>query len=353
MNGFKGLSYLRYQEDRLKQFLNNNTGMKVLIEVDFSIITKGGGEDADSTERPPFIKFRSRRYEILNTDDVLDVLTNMTQDIIRQIHSSYLQKSGLKIDKINKITIHYDKYNPTRAGSYIELPKWVSSKKACINIKNEDNKCFKYCVQCSVFKIYEKDNPERMRHYNKLNDTIINWGSMKFPCSRKDIDRFEEDNNGLISINVYKILNNHTITDRITKVQNAEYEIHLLMIENENNHHYVLIKDLSKLVGCQYNKHKAKKQICPHCLKGFQSIDTLKKHIDRGCLAIEGQRIEMPKKGDTIYFKNNNRKFKAPYVMYADFECLTTEYQPPMSKPIDPNTSYTENTNNINHVGTR
>ena len=99
------------------------------------------------------------------------------------------------------------------------------------------------------FKICEKDNPERMRHYNKLNGTIINWGSMKFPCSRKDIDRFEEDNNGLISINVYKMLNEHTITDRITKVQNAKHEIHLLMIEQEDKFHYVLIKDLSKLIG--------------------------------------------------------------------------------------------------------
>ena len=31
MKGFRGSSYLKYQEDRLKQFLNNNTGMKVLI----------------------------------------------------------------------------------------------------------------------------------------------------------------------------------------------------------------------------------------------------------------------------------------------------------------------------------
>ena len=68
----------------------------------------------------------------------------------------------------------------------------------------------------------------------------------------------------------------------------------------------------------------------------------IKTHIEYGCLAIEGQRIEMPKKGDTIYFKNKLRKFKAPYVSYADFECLTTVYRPSMSKPIDPNKSYTE-----------
>ena len=28
LKGLKGLSYLKYQEDRLKQFLNTNTGMK-------------------------------------------------------------------------------------------------------------------------------------------------------------------------------------------------------------------------------------------------------------------------------------------------------------------------------------
>ena len=82
------------------------------------------------------------------------------------------------------------------------------------------------------------------------------------------------------------------------------------MVEKENNHHYVLIKDLSKLVGCQYNKNTKKKQICPHCLRGFQSIDALTKHFDRGCLAIEGQKIQMPKKGDTIHFKRNSESLK-------------------------------------------
>ena len=50
----------------------------------------------------------------------------------------------------------------------------------------------------------------------------------------------------------------------------------------------------------------------------------------------------MPKEGDTIHFKHHTRKFEAPFVMHADFECLTTAYRPSMSKPIDPNTSYTE-----------
>jgi hypothetical protein len=331
LKGLKGLSYLRYQEDRLKQFLNKNTGMKILIHVEAL------------TDEGDTVKFKSRRFEVLNTEDIIDAMTKVANDIETQIEVSQLSKSNIIIEKINKITVNYDKYNPTRAGSYIELPKWISLKKACINIKNEDHKCFKYCVQCSVFKIYEKDNPNRMIHYKNLKDNIINWECMKYPCSRTDINRFEELNSGLIAVNVYKLFNETIITDRISKVKNAKHHIHLLMIEGANNkYHYVLIKDLSRLISNQYNKHNEKKQICPHCLRGFQSKDTLIKHIDRGCLAVEGQQIQMPKEGEQICFKNHSRKFKAPFVMYADFECLTSEYRPSMSKPIDPNKSYTE-----------
>ena len=123
MKGWKGLSYLKYQEDRLKQFLNNNTGMKVLIEVGFKV--GSGDDDADTIERQ-VIKFRSRRFEILNTDGISDVLIKMADDIQTQIVSSYLSSSGITLDRINKIRIHYDKYNPARAGSYIGLPKCVS-----------------------------------------------------------------------------------------------------------------------------------------------------------------------------------------------------------------------------------
>ena len=95
-------------------------------------------------------------------------------------------------------------------------------------------------------------------------------------------------------------------------------------------------------MGNQYNKNTKKKHMCPHCLKGFQSKDKLCNHIQKGCLVIGAQQIQMPKEGDTIHFKNHTRKFEAPFVMYADFECLTTVYRPSMSKPIDPNKSYTE-----------
>ena len=107
------------------------------------------------------------------------------------------------------------------------------------------------------FKIYEKDNPHRMTHYKNLRDNMFNWECMKCPRSRKDIDRFEELNSGLISVNLLKQFNEEerVIPDRTTKVKNARSHVNIYMVERESNkYHYALIKDLSPLMGNQYNK---------------------------------------------------------------------------------------------------
>ena len=90
------------------------------------------------------------------------MLSQMATDIELQMDKMELSESGLVIKQIEKIKFNYDKYNPTRGGRCLNLPKWVADKKACINIQNEDNKCFKYSIQCCICKVYEKDHPNRL-----------------------------------------------------------------------------------------------------------------------------------------------------------------------------------------------
>ena len=122
MRVFKVLSDLEYKGNRLKQFLHKNTRMKVFFQVDFKIITPDEKPDDDKPIRQ-VIKFRNRRFEVPNTDGIPATITKMTDGIGTQIGNSYLSSSYINLDKADKITIHYDKYHPTRAGSYIELPK--------------------------------------------------------------------------------------------------------------------------------------------------------------------------------------------------------------------------------------
>ena len=73
-----------------------------------------------------------------------NVLNQMASDVEHQAEVMEVSESGLVITQIDKLKFNYDKYNPTRGGKFIPLPKWVSNKKNCINIKNQDAKCFKY-----------------------------------------------------------------------------------------------------------------------------------------------------------------------------------------------------------------
>lgn len=158
LKGLKGLSHLKYQYEKLNTFLSNNPNMKILIAV-YVIFEEldDDGEVVGETVKD----MRSRRYEVHNSDDLQDTLNNTAADIELQIEQKQLHKSKFRIKGIDKIVINYDRYNPTRGGSYVELPKWIADKKACINIKNEDNKCAKYSIQCDVHKIHEKKTPRK------------------------------------------------------------------------------------------------------------------------------------------------------------------------------------------------
>jgi len=155
---------------------------------------------------------------------------------------------------------------------------------------------------------------------------------MKYPCCNNDIDKFEDKNNGLISINIYQEFNYNgkagISVHRRTKVINAKHHISLLKIEDDNGKtHYVYIKDYDKLIGQQTNKTTNKLFHCRYCQHGFIRQDLLDNHVKRGCLSVEGQSVKLPDKGDVIGFLNENRKFKCPYVVYGDFECLTEKIE--------------------------
>ena len=178
-----------------------------------------------------------------------------------------------------------------------------------------------------MFDIINKSNSQEMFHYNKLNDNILNWEGVKFPTGNKDIERFEENNSKLVSINVYEIddtLNEKKIIiDYRTKTRDAKHQINLLKIEINNNNHYVVIKSLSRLMNWQTNKNDQPKHYCHYCSHAFTRKDLLTKHYETGCMATHGQQFKLPKEGSYIEFEKYNTKLKCPFVVYGDFECIT------------------------------
>ena len=61
-----------------------------------------------------------------------------------------------------------------------------------------------------------------------------------------------------------------------------------------------------------------------HNQHGFKRQNLLYEHLERGCLAVEGQSVKLPRKGDDdIEFRNIARAFECPSVVYGDFASLT------------------------------
>ena len=316
VKGLNGLTYFPYQFERLKEYLEKHKGMKLNATVKISVV--------NIYDAMQDVIVRTRSYTIINSDELQVALKNMRNDIGVRISDMALYQSGLMIVKIQEIHMMLNKYNPTRAGKYINLPKWISLKNACINITNKDDKCFQFAIQCGYHKIYEKSHPENVYHYKKIEDGL-----------GFDIDKFEELNHN-VSVNVFEVDDEQEqiVISRKLKNKDAKCHVNLLRIDEDDSSHYVYIKDCSRLFNSQKSEFRNKSYLCKYCHNGFGTQELLNKHYEKGCMEVEGQQIEMPTPDAKLKFKHHFKKLRCPFVVYADFECLTEELQKPEDDEI-------------------
>ena len=87
--------------------------------------------------------------------------------------------SGWAIDRIWNHNISIYEYRPLRAKGYIKLPDWINNKLATINIKNNDDKCFVYCLARRFDKNPEKHHLERVSKHLKENVKQMKFDKLK------------------------------------------------------------------------------------------------------------------------------------------------------------------------------
>ena len=121
-------------------------------------------------------------------------------------------------------------------------------------------------------------------------------------------------------------------------------EINLLMVSEDGKNHYTSIKSLSRLLKSSNTKHKCKQHFCMNCLQGFTQESSRDQH-QVYCEDNESVRVEMPKQGSTIEFKDGQNQFKVPFIMYADFESILEPMGPVEPGSPNPNQPYTNDVN--------
>ena len=91
------------------------------------------------------------------SDNIEMMIGNETNEIIEELFDSLLQKyqkgleesmkgSELIFDSVDLLYYEFLKISLNRGGSYIDSPNWLKNKKATINPKNNNDKCFKYAI---------------------------------------------------------------------------------------------------------------------------------------------------------------------------------------------------------------
>ena len=77
-----------------------------------------------------------------------------------------MRGSEFVIDSVNSLYYKLHKISLNRGRSYKDSPNWLKNKKATINPKNNDDKCFQYAVAVALNHEQTKSHPERISNIN-------------------------------------------------------------------------------------------------------------------------------------------------------------------------------------------
>ena len=88
-----------------------------------------------------------------------------------------MRGSEFIFDSVDALYYNLNKVSLSRGGSYIDSPKRLKTKKATINPKSNDDKCFQYALTVALNYQNIKNNLERISKINRFID-ICNWKEM-------------------------------------------------------------------------------------------------------------------------------------------------------------------------------
>ena len=96
---------------------------------------------------------------------------------------------------------HLQKSSLRRGGSYIDFPRWLTNKRATINLKNKkDDNCFQYASTVALNYNEIQNYPERILNIQPFIDQY-NKKEIDFPSHWEDWKKFEQ-NNKTIALNI-------------------------------------------------------------------------------------------------------------------------------------------------------
>ena len=264
------------------------------------------------------VSFQSKSTAVLPADNRTEIINGHIAVLIERIEKFCSHGSGWTVEGVKSINIMITKLN-AGGGSFIKLPKRIKGKKSLLNIKSDDQKCLLWCLLAALHKVEKHSN--LVNSYREFESELDMTG-VTYPVSLQQIKRIEMQNGLAISVFAWDE------EEGFHPIQTTEAEgtyIPLLLLANEHNQHYVLIRSLSGLLS-KRTKHNGFTFYCQRCLHGFAKEENLKKHFEL-CKKFKVQRTELPR-DKYMEFKGYGKMIQLPLFVSADFECVLFKNEP-------------------------
>jgi len=164
------------------------------------------------------------------------LLNIMFNKILKEESEFVAKGSGWSLKTIDGLQLRTNILNPLRGLSYIPLPKHIQNKKAIINVKNKDMKCFKYAI-LSKYDNRQNKSVFSSKYFKTLEKkSKLNFSCISFPTPLKEIKIFERINN--VSVNVFGLDDEGFVypvyLNSCEKIKNFD----LFLFENGISSHY-------------------------------------------------------------------------------------------------------------------
>jgi hypothetical protein len=221
------------------------------------------------------VYFKSKTGTVTNFEDIESTAAANQEMILSRIDTFQNMGSNRRIMNLESHYVNIAMYKPLKGNSYMKLPEDISNPKSgLINIRNDDAKCFMCCHM--RHDIPKKNNATYLTKKDREHEDDLDYEGIEFPVKVSDIGKIEKKNKINITVLGYKGKKKF-YPIRMSK---EEYEDHmelLLLGDGKGGIHYVLIKDVNRLL-CSVTKNKTKKHVCLNCFHNCESEESLANH---------------------------------------------------------------------------
>ena len=203
INDHKAHGLVRYHSGNKAWLEEASSEWKIQLKMAINFISS---KDSDETRT---MHTKSNNIEIMigsETDKTIEDLFKSFLQKYREGLEESMRGSEFAYDNVDALYYNLNKVSLSRGGSYIDSPKWLKNKKATVNPKNNDDKCFQYALTVSINYEQNKKDPQRTSKIKPFIDQY-NWKDIDFPSHCKDWKKTEL-NNKSIALNILYVPHN-------------------------------------------------------------------------------------------------------------------------------------------------